>query len=64
MIAIAGHLGFHLIAEGVEDETQLAFLKERGCSAFQDSTSIVPCRLTTSTVYSVRRWMLTSWRSV
>lgn len=35
IIALANNLHLNVIAEGVEDETQLAFLMEHGCSAMQ-----------------------------
>jgi len=35
ILAMAHHLGFEVVAEGVEDEQQLAFLASRGCQRFQ-----------------------------
>lgn len=35
IIAMAHGLGLEVVAEGVETEAQLAFLRERGCDAFQ-----------------------------
>jgi diguanylate cyclase (GGDEF)-like protein/PAS domain S-box-containing protein len=35
IIAMANHLGFEVIAEGVETETALEFLREKGCEVFQ-----------------------------
>ena len=35
MIAMSRELGFSVIAEGVESELQVQFLKERGCDAVQ-----------------------------
>lgn len=35
IILMAGSLGLNVIAEGVENEAQFRFLKERGCSVFQ-----------------------------
>lgn len=35
MIAMSRELGIHVIAEGVENELQVQFLKERGCDAVQ-----------------------------
>ncbi len=35
IIAMGGHLGFNIIAEGVETEAQRNFLQTRGCTTFQ-----------------------------
>ncbi|MES2019409.1 MAG: EAL domain-containing protein [Pseudomonadota bacterium] len=35
IIDLARNFGLHVIAEGVETEAQLAFLKQHGCSAYQ-----------------------------
>ena len=35
IIAMAHHLGFKVLAEGVETQEQLAFLKEQGCDSYQ-----------------------------
>lgn len=35
ILAMAQHLGFEVVAEGVEDQEQLAFLANRGCDRFQ-----------------------------
>ena len=35
MIAMSRELGFTVIAEGVESESQVDFLRERGCNAVQ-----------------------------
>ena len=32
---MAGNLGLNVVAEGVENEDQLAFLKDKGCRVFQ-----------------------------
>jgi len=35
ILAMADHMGFEVVAEGVENAAQLAFLKDRGCNRFQ-----------------------------
>jgi EAL domain-containing protein (putative c-di-GMP-specific phosphodiesterase class I) len=35
IVAIAGHLGLDVIAEGVESREQLAILRECGCTTYQ-----------------------------
>jgi EAL domain-containing protein (putative c-di-GMP-specific phosphodiesterase class I) len=35
IIALAHHLGFNVLAEGVETEDQLTFLREHGCDSYQ-----------------------------
>ena len=35
ILAVAQHLNLSVVAEGVETQTQLDFLKQRGCSVFQ-----------------------------
>jgi EAL domain-containing protein (putative c-di-GMP-specific phosphodiesterase class I) len=35
IIAMAHHLGFKVLAEGVETPAQLAFLKQQGCDSYQ-----------------------------
>jgi diguanylate cyclase len=42
IIALARDLGLRVVAEGAESEPQLAFLRERGCSAVQGFMSCPP----------------------
>lgn len=35
ILSMARHLHFEVVAEGVENETQLAFLRQQGCERFQ-----------------------------
>jgi EAL domain-containing protein (putative c-di-GMP-specific phosphodiesterase class I) len=35
IIAMAHHLGFKVLAEGVENAEQLAFLRQHGCDMYQ-----------------------------
>jgi EAL domain-containing protein (putative c-di-GMP-specific phosphodiesterase class I) len=43
IIAMARSLGLATVAEGVETEEQLAFLRERGCQAIQGHLHSRPC---------------------
>jgi EAL domain-containing protein (putative c-di-GMP-specific phosphodiesterase class I) len=44
IISMARHLGFDVVAEAVEEEGQIAFLKQKGCHIFQGHYYSVPLR--------------------
>jgi EAL domain-containing protein (putative c-di-GMP-specific phosphodiesterase class I) len=43
ILSIAAHLGFKVVAEGVETTQQADFLIENGCGSMQGFYFLIPC---------------------
>ena len=55
IISMAKHLGLDVVAEGVETDSQLQFLDEKGCQIFQGYYFSVPLPKDKFTNYLARR---------